>query len=70
MLNQLQSGEYARIITIENVETLKTMIAKKGIIEGCIVRIISTFDPIIFEYDMRVFALGRGLAEKIRVIPI
>jgi Fe2+ transport system protein FeoA len=70
MLHQLQSGEYARIVTIENIEKLKTLLATKGIIEGCIIRLISTFDPLIFESDMRIFALGHSLAEKIRVIPI
>ena len=70
MLNQLQSGEYARIVTIENVETLKSILATKGIIEGCIIRMISRFNPIIFESNMRIFALGRGSAEKIRVIRI
>ena len=43
MLNQLKSGDMARIVAFENESELKKKFVSKRILEGSIIRIISCF---------------------------
>ena len=49
MLNQLKSGDIARIVALENGSELKKRFIDKGISLGSIIRIISCFSLENFE---------------------
>ena len=70
MLNKLKQNKFARIVEIKGHGNLKEKLAKKGISEGNILRIVSCYGSISFEIDGRTFVIGKVLAEKIRVIEI
>jgi Fe2+ transport system protein FeoA len=70
MLHELKEDKFARIVEINKYQNLKEKLSQKGIAEGDILRIISCYGPISFEIEGRTFIIGKGLAEKIRVIEI
>ncbi len=70
MLHELQKDKFARIVEITEYQNLKEKLSKKGITEGDILRIVSCYGPISFEIEGRTFIIGKGLAEKIRVVEI
>jgi len=70
MLNQLKSGDIARIVAFENGSELKKKFVSKGIFEGSIIRIISCFGLITFNVDSKMFSVSNGIAENIRVIEV
>ncbi len=70
MLNDLQKDKLARIVKIEESQELKEKLALKGIFEGSILRVISSYGAISFQIEGRTFIISRGFAEKIRVIEI
>lgn len=70
MLNQLKSGDIARIVAFENGSELKKKFVSKGILEGSIIRIISCFGLITFNGDSKIFSVSNGISENVRVIEV
>ncbi len=70
MMNQLKSGEYARIVEINIKEEMKQRLYLKDIREGCIIRVISSYNSTIIEMNNRIFAVGYEIAKRIRIINI
>ena len=70
MLNQLKSGDIARIIAFKNESELKKKFVSKGILEGNLIRIISCFGLITFNVDSKIFSVSNGIAENVRVIEV
>jgi len=68
MMNQLKSGEYARIVEINVEEEIKKSLYLKDIKEGCIIRVISSYNSTIIELNNRIFVVGYKIAKKIRII--
>jgi len=70
MLNQLKSGDIARIVAFKNESELKKKFVSKGILEGNLIRIISCFGLITFNVDSKIFSVSNGIAENVRVIEV
>jgi Fe2+ transport system protein FeoA len=70
MLNQLKPAELARIVAIGEEHGLRQKLFSRGITEGSLVRVISSYGLITFEIGRKTFAIGRGMAQKIRVIKV
>ena len=70
MLNQLKSGDIARIIDIDCEPEFTKKFISSGITEGNIIRIISSFGSIIFNVNSRIFSISKGLAKNVRVIKL
>lgn len=70
MLNQLKSGDIARIVAFEDKSELKKEFVSRGIFEGSIIRIISCFGLITFDVDSKIFSVSKGIAENVRVIDV
>jgi Fe2+ transport system protein FeoA len=70
LLNQLKSGDIARIIAFENGDELKKKFVSREIKEGSIVRIISCFGLITFNTGSKIFSVSKGIAENVEVIKI
>ena len=66
-LADLENGEYARLVNIENNIRLKDKLKAKNIKEGSLLRIISNSGCIIFEIQDKIFAIGKGYAKNIQV---
>lgn len=67
MLSQLGIGEIARIVAIEGGRGLRQKLYLRGLAEGKVVRMISNYGPVTVEVDRSVVAIGRGMAQRIRV---
>jgi len=68
-LYELQPGEWARIINIEGGRGLRQRLYLRGVKEGDTIRVISSIQgPVVIEANRSVIALGRGMAQKIRII--
>ncbi len=71
MLTELNPDDQARIVAIEGGRGLRENLCHRGLTEGCRIRIINTVSgPVLVEARGAVIALGRGMAEKIRVVSI
>ena len=70
MLTQLKPGEQARIIAVEGGHGLRQKLSLRGISEGSFVRVISCHSPITVEVDRNVVSIGRGMAQKVRVMKV
>jgi len=70
MLNQLKSGDIARIISLENEHVLKKKFISNILTEGNIIRIISHFGLITFSINSKIFSVSSGIANNIGVIKI
>ena len=68
MLINLRSGDHGRIVAIEAGQGARNWLALRGISEGCALRVISCRGPIVIEVDRNTIALGRGIAQKVRVV--
>jgi len=69
MLTGLRPGQLGRIIAIEGGWGIRQRLSLRGISEGTIVRMISSqHGPTVVEVDRNIVALGRGMAQKIRVM--
>jgi ferrous iron transport protein A len=68
MLIQLKPNELARIVAIEGGYELRQKLYLRGIFEGCFVRMISCSGPVTVEVDRNIISIGRGMAQKIRVM--
>ncbi len=67
-LTNLQSEEQAKIVSIEGGRGIRRKLSLRGVSEGCIVRMISSHSPVTVEVDRNVVAIGKGMAQKIRVL--
>lgn len=67
MLNEVEPGEQGKIITIEGGRGLRQKLFLRGLIEGKVVRILSSYGPVTVEVDRSIVAIGRGMAQKIVV---
>jgi len=65
---QMEPGETVRIVDIGGGHGIRQKLNLRGISEGSIVRVISTNGPVTIEIDRNVLSIGRGMAQKIRVI--
>lgn len=70
MLDQLKSGNIARIVAFKNESELKRKFVEKGILEGSLIRIISCFGLITFNVDSKIFSVSNGIAKNVRVIKV
>ena len=70
MLTQLKPSELAKIVAIEGGHDLRQKLYLRGIFEGCFVRMISCSGPTTVEVDRNIVSIGRGMAQKIRVMRV
>ena len=70
ILQQLKTGDLARIIAIEGGRNLRQNLSLRGISEGSIIRVVSNMGPVTVEIDRNTVAVGRGMAQKIRVTKV
>jgi len=70
MLDQLKPDELARIVAIDEEHGLGQKFSLRGITEGSLARVISSYGLITIEIGEKTFAIGRGIAQKIRVIKV
>jgi len=67
-LTDLKAEEQAKIVSIEGGRGIRRKLSLRGISEGCNVRMISSHGPVTVEIDRNVVAIGKGMAQKIRVL--
>lgn len=70
MLNQLKSGDVARIIKFDDEPEITNKFISKGISEGDIIKIISCFGLITFKVNSKIFSINKVLAKNVRVIKL
>jgi len=70
MLDQLKPNELVRIVAIDEEHEIRPKFSLTGITEGSLARVISSYGLITIEIGEKTFAIGRGIAQKIRVIKI
>jgi len=70
MLTKLRPNEWARIVAIEGGYGLRQKLALRGIVEGVVVRMISSYGPVTIEVNRNVVSIGRGMAMRIRVVRV
>ncbi|MHC1630919.1 MAG: FeoA family protein [Methanotrichaceae archaeon] len=68
MLTDLRPGDCRRIVAIMGGRGARKTLASRGIFEGSAVRVISCRGPVVIEINRNTVALGRGIAQKIRVM--
>lgn len=68
MLTQIKPGELVRLIAVEGGYGLRQRLSLRGISEGNILRVVSNQGPITVEVDRNTVSIGRGMAQKIRVL--
>lgn len=66
-LDQMSSGDTGRITSIQGGRGFRQKMALKGISEGRIVRVVSSYGPVTVEVERNTISIGRGMASKIRV---
>jgi ferrous iron transport protein A len=67
-LTDLKAEEQAKIVSIEGGRGIRRKLSLRAVSEGCIVRMISFHSPVTVEVDRNVVAMGKGMAQKIRVV--
>ena len=68
-LTELKPEEWGRIVAIEGGRGLRQKLLLRGVSEGTIIRMISCYQgPVVVEVNRNIVALGRGMAQKIRVM--
>jgi Fe2+ transport system protein FeoA len=86
MLTELKPGDNAKIIAIDardqhwhhkhhqhyhfHQHHFRQKLSLRGITEGSIVRVISNMGPVTVEVDRNIVSIGRGMAQKIRVMRV
>jgi ferrous iron transport protein A len=70
MLTQLRTGDIAKIIAVDGGHHLQHKLSLRGLAEGSIVRVISNIGPVTVEVDRNVVSIGRGMADRIRVMSV
>lgn len=69
-LAQMKPGKPARIVGIGGGHGIRQKLNLRGIHEGSVVRVISTKGPVTIEVGRNVISIGRGMAQKIRVVMV
>ena len=69
-MNDLKPGDIARIVTMNNGSDLINRFGSTRLRESYFIEILSCCGNIIFKSNDKTFVIGKGLAEKIRVIPL
>ena len=70
-LSQIKPGIPARIMEIGGGHGVRQKLNLRGISEGSVVRVISnTSGPVTIEVDRNTVSIGRGMAQKIRVVTV
>ncbi len=71
ILTRLKTNERARVTAIEGGEQVKQTLYLRGLSEGGVFRMISgERGPVLIEIKGSILAIGRGMAEKIRVTKV
>ena len=70
MLHQLRSGDIVRIVAFMENDYFKDEFISKGIREGSIIRIVSSYGLITFSYNSKIFSVSKGYAENVRVVKV
>jgi len=68
MLSEMGSGQFARVISIDGGWRLRQSLQLRGLTEGSVLRVVSNMGPVTVEVDRGTICIGRGMAEKIRLI--
>ncbi len=68
MLSELKPDKWARIVAIEGGLRLRQRLFLRGLVEGSIVRMISSQGPITIEVDRNTVSIGRGMAGMVRIM--
>ncbi len=67
----MKPGMPARIVEIGGGHGVRQKLSLRGISEGSIVRVISNSSgPVTIEVDRNTVSIGRGMAQKIRVVTV
>ena len=69
-LNELKSGDSARIIEIDKISDPVDCSALFKSLEGGYIRIVSCFGNVLFTFDGKKFGISKGFAERIRIIKL
>jgi len=70
-LTELKPEEWGRIIAIGGGRGIRQKLLLRGVSEGTIVRMVSCYQgPVVVEANRNIIALGRGMAQKIRVMEV
>ncbi len=67
-LTNLKAEEQAKIVDIEGGRGIRRKLSLRGISEGSVLRMISSHSPVTVEIDRNVVAIGKDIAQKIRVL--
>lgn len=68
MLIDLDSNDCVRVVAVEGGRCMRQQLALRGVAEGCKLKIISrSCGPVVIEVNGNTLALGKGMAQKIRV---
>lgn len=70
MLNELKSGDIARVVAFHKLSEFKMDNASKKIFDRCILRVISFIGLITFKADSKIFSVSKNIAKNIRVIKL
>jgi len=68
MLSDMRPGNFARVIGIERGNRMRQSLHLRGLTEGSVLRVISNIGPVTIEVNGSTICIGRGMAEKIRLI--
>ncbi|MHC1611114.1 MAG: FeoA family protein [Candidatus Methanospirareceae archaeon] len=66
-LSHLRPGEAGRVIAVEGGHGIRQKLFLRGLFEGSVVRVISSYGPVTVEVDRNTISIGRGIAQKIIV---
>lgn len=69
-LNELKPDDLARIVKIDSLSGLNERFDVNGLSEGCIIKIVTRLNTIVFSSNGKTFVISKNLAGKIRVIPL
>jgi ferrous iron transport protein A len=70
MLTQLRTGDIAKVIAVEGGCHYHQKLSLQGITEGNVIRVISNMGPVTVEVNRNVVSMGRGMAQRIRVLRV
>ena len=66
-LSRLKPGEVGRVMAVEGGHGIRQKLFLRGLFEGSVVRVISSYGPVTVEVDRSTVSIGRGMAQKIIV---
>jgi len=68
MLSEMRSGNLARVINIDGGNRMRQSLHLRGVAEGSVLRVVSNTGPVTVEVNGNIICIGRGMAERIRLI--